>query len=96
MREPPEWLTFEWCEEFIGKTYSIYPGVPSFFEKQHYLACRCEIAWDPFGRVRRVPEVRSCHERVRQAGLRQPGNHRIIACEAGMVKVAQARVEDLA
>lgn len=93
-RNPPVWLTMDWCEEFIQKTYGIYPGVPLYFDKQHYRAMRYDITWDPFGRVRRIPEVHSTHDRVIAAGLRQAGNHPIIAFEAGIAKIGMARTED--
>ena len=92
---PPDWLTFDWCQDFIEKTYSIYPGVPKYFDLQHYRAMRYDVTWDPFGRARRIPEVHSCHDRVIAAGLRQAGNHPIIGFEAGLAKIAMARVEDL-
>jgi len=94
-KQTPDWLTLEWCDQLIKETYALYPGVPNYFAVQHYRASQYGITWCPFGRVRWVPEVHSCHARVVQAGLRQGGNHPIIGCEAGMVKVAQARVEDL-
>lgn len=89
----PEWLTLPWCERFIETQFEIYPGMRAYFELQHYRAQRYGFVWCPFGRVRLVPEVWSCHERIKQAGLRQAGNHPIIAMESGIYKVAQARVE---
>lgn len=89
----PDWLTLNWCELFIDKLLDMYPGIRTYFELQHYRAQRYGFVWCPFGRVRLVPEVWSCHERIKQAGLRQAGNHPIIAMESGIYKVAQARVE---
>jgi DNA polymerase I-like protein with 3'-5' exonuclease and polymerase domains len=46
-----------------------------------------------FGRVRRIPEVASCHPRVVQAGLRQGGNMPTQSNAAGVFKIGMARVE---
>jgi DNA polymerase-1 len=45
--------------------------------------------------VRRVPEVRSVHPRIRSAGLRQAGNMPIQGYAAGVFKLGAARVEKL-
>jgi DNA polymerase-1 len=92
-KEIPGWLSVDWCAEFIDKWFGIYPGAKAFFDDQHARARRYGFVWCPFGRIGPVPEVRSFHERVVQAGLRQ-GPTTIIGMEAGLVKVAQARVED--
>ena len=89
----PDWLTLAWCEAFIDKLLDSYPGMRAYFDLQDYRAQRYGFVWCPFGRVRIIPEVWSCHERIKQAGLRQAGNHPIIAMESGIYKVAQARVE---
>jgi DNA polymerase I len=92
--ERPSWLTGMWCEQFINKWFDLYPCVREWFKVQDYRAGRYGIVWDMFGRVRRIPEMRSVHERVRDAGLRQGGNHPLIGGEAGIYKIAQARIED--
>lgn len=93
-RQPmPDWLTLEWCEQFIEKWFGLYPGVEAYLDSQHYRCRRYEIVWTPIGRVRRIPEVRSVHERVRQAGLRQGGNMPIQGFAADVMKIGMARVE---
>lgn len=89
----PDWLTLEWCNRFIATWFSIYSEAEKYFGVQHWRARRYGAVWCQFGRVRRVPEVQSAHERVVQAGLRQAGNHPIIGTEAGFYKIAQARIE---
>lgn len=89
----PGWLTLEWCAAFIEKWFDLYPEAKEYFELQHYRARRYEIVWDMFGRVRRIPEVRSVHERVRAAGLREAGNMPIQGGAAGVFKLGAARVE---
>lgn len=91
--DPPAWLTLDWCNSFIDQWFAIYGEVRGYFNLQTYRIRRYEIVWCPFGRVRLCPEVRSVHERIVAAGMRQGGNHPIIAMEAGMMKIAQARVE---
>lgn len=94
----PDWLTLEWCEKFLKKWFGIYPEVEGYMEDQHTRAYRYGMVWDLFGRIRLVPEVRSKHNRIVAAGLRQAGNHPVqgTACELmklGMAEVQQ-RVED--
>lgn len=89
----PDWLTLEWCEQFIEKWFGLYPGVEAYLDSQNYRCRRYEIVWTPMGRVRRIPEVRSVHERVRQAGLRQGGNMPIQGFAADVMKIGMARVE---
>ena len=90
----PSWLTGMWCDQFIAKWFGMYSHIGDWFDVQDYRMKRYGIVWDMFGRVRRVPEMRSVHERVRDAGLRQGGNHPLIGGEAGIYKIAQARIED--
>lgn len=88
--EVPDWLTESWCEEFFRKWHGIYRAVGPFMEKQYYRARRYGCTWDMFGRVRRIPEVRSVHSRVIAAGLRQAGNHPIQAPDSGFMRLAMA------
>lgn len=90
----PDWLTVEWCEKFIRDWFSLYPGVEPYMERQHYRARRYGVVWDIFGRVRRVPEVRSVHYKVQSAGLRQAGNMPIQASAAGLMKISMGELEE--
>ena len=89
----PDWLDEAWCMEFILKWFELYPQCVEYFELQHYRAKRYEIVWTMCGRVRPVPEVRSVHKRIREAGLRQAGNMPIQGSQADIFKVGMARVE---
>jgi len=73
--EIPKWMTLEWCSDFIEKWFELYPKCRDYFELQHYRARRYGIVWTMFGRVRRVPEVQSSIDRVKQAGLRSGWQH---------------------
>lgn len=89
----PEWLTYEWCEDFIDTWFKLYPDAAEYFELQHWRAQRYGITWCMFGGVRRIPEVRSYHDKVVAAGLRQGGNNPIQRGAAGVMKIGMARVE---
>ncbi len=91
----PHWMTIEWCAEFIQKWFDLYPKCRDYFDLQHYRARRYGIVWTMFGRVRRVPEVMSSIDRVREAGLRQAGNMPIQGDAADVFKIGMARVEKL-
>jgi DNA polymerase-1 len=87
-QELPSWLGIPWCEKFIDDWFRLYPGVKKYMQDMHYRARRYGLVWDRFGRIKRIPEVWSCHERIRQAGLRQAGNMPIQAVSAGLMKLA--------
>lgn len=83
------------CESFIDQWFAVYPAVQSYMELQHERARRYGKVWDLFGRVRYVPEVRSVHEHVVQAGLRQAGNMPIQSTAAGILKLAMASLHGM-
>lgn len=89
----PDWLTQDWCGQFIKTWNGLYPEAANYFDLQEYRCRRYEIVWAPTGRVRRIPEVRSVHTRVQMAGLRQGGNMPIQGFAADVMKIGMARVE---
>ena len=92
---PPDWLTLEWCKEFIHKyLYELYPTIPPYWEQQDYRAYRYGCVWTKMGRIRRVPEVRSVHKRVVAAGLRQARNQPIQGWAADANKVSVAEIHN--
>ena len=76
-KDLPEWLTIDWCKQFIEDWFELYPAVRGYLDNQHYRAQRYSCVWTLMGRVRLVPEVHSYHSQIRAAGLRQAGNHPI-------------------
>lgn len=88
----PDWLTLQWCEQFIADWFKLYEGVNDYIENQYYRARRYRVVWTLLGRVRRVPEVRSVHKRVVAAGLRQAGNMPIQGTQADLNKIAIAEI----
>lgn len=89
----PDWLTEDWCKWFIAQWLESYPEVQAYFDLQHYRARRYGFVWDLFGRIRQIPEVRSTHSWVRDAGLRQAQNMPVTATAAGQLKLAMGYVE---
>lgn len=85
----------EECEDFIERWFELYPEVRDYIDIQHYRARRYEYVWDPFGRIRRVPEVRSSLGYIRDAGLRQAMNMPIQSCSAGQTKLVMGELEEL-
>jgi len=88
----PDWLTLEWCDQFIKDWFKLYPGVMEYLEEQYYRARRYGVVWTLFGRIRRVPEVRSVHSYVQSQGLRQAGNMPIQGTCADIMRLAMAMV----
>lgn len=85
----------EQCKSFIDKWFSLYPEVDNYMKERQYRARRYGYVWDLFGRIRRVPEVRSFHSYIRAAGLRQAGNMPIQSVSAGQMKLVMAEIEDV-
>lgn len=82
-------------EAFIARWFDLYPEVKQYMEMQHYRARRYGFVWDILGRVRLIPEVRSTHSWIADAGLRQAGNFPIQAVAAGQMKLGMARAESV-
>lgn len=91
----PQWLTEEWCDKFIEDLLDAYEELRPYFELQWYRARRYGMVWDLFGRVRLVPEIRSCHSWIRGAGLRQAQNLPITATAAGQLKLVMGKSAQL-
>jgi DNA polymerase-1 len=86
--------TEEQCNDFIRRWFGLYGEVHAYMELQHYRARRYGYVWDVFGRVRRVPETRSCLGYIRSAGLRQAGNMGIQATSAGQTKLVMGQLDE--
>jgi DNA polymerase-1 len=85
--------TEEACQKFIDEWFAQRPEVREYLDLQAYRVRRYGFCWDPFGRIRRVPEIHSCHPYIRSAGLRQAGNMPIQSMSAGQIKLAMAECE---
>ena len=91
----PDWLTPEWCKAFIASWLNTRPEVRDFFELCWYRARRYGRSWDVFGRCRLIPEVRSWHSWIREAGLRQAQNLPVTSTSAGQLKLAMGSSDAL-
>lgn len=90
----PDWFSKDWCADFFDRYHGVYPEVQPYMDHEFYKSRRYGIVWGMFGRVRRIPEVRSVHQRVMSAGLRQAGNHAIQNSGSDMLKLAIAQIQD--
>ena len=91
---PPDWLTEDWCKSFIVSWHQAYPEVQPYFETQYYRARRYGFVWDPWGRVRYIPQVHSSLFWKVQEGLREAQNFAVTASNAEQTKLAMAECED--
>jgi len=91
---PPDWLTEDWCKQFIASWHAAYPEVQPYFETQYYRARRYGFVWDPWGRVRYIPQVRSSLFWKVSEGLREAQNFAVTASNAEQTKLAMAECED--
>jgi len=89
----PDYMNEAWCDDFIRKWFGVYNGVETFLEDEQESVMRFGIAWTKTGRVRRIPEVASCHRWVKEAGVRQAGNHKIQGYSADLMKLGLAELK---
>jgi DNA polymerase-1 len=82
------------CKDFIARWFGLYPEVEEYLRIQEYRARRYGFVWTPCGRVRLVPEIRSCHSYIRSAGIRQAGNMPIQGCNAEQTKLVMGELEE--
>jgi len=92
---PPAWLTEDWCDQFIIKWHAEYYEVQPYFETQYYRARRYGFVWNPWGRTRYIPQVRSTLPWKVEEGLREAQNFAITASNAEQTKLAMAECEEL-
>ncbi len=90
----PDWLTEDWCKQFIKDWLASRPEVQDYFDLQWYRGRRYKMVWDAFGRIRPIPELRSCHSYVRQEGLRQSQNMPVTSSAAGHLKLVMGELEE--
>ncbi len=91
---PPDWLTEDWCKYFIVRWHEGHPDVQPYFNTQYYRARRYGFVWDPWGRVRYVPQVRSSLSWKVSEGLREAQNFAVTASNAEQTKLAMAECEE--
>ena len=90
---PPPFLTVEWCAKFIDEWHVSYPEVQPYFETQWYRARRYGFVWNPWGRTRYIPQVRSTLEYKQFEGCREAQNFAVTSSNAEQTKLAMAELE---
>ena len=87
-RKPlPDWVTIDWCEEFIHRWFRVFPGVQAYLDLEHSRAYRYGCVHTEYGRIRPIPEVFSVFKHIRRAGERQAGNAGIQGTCADIMRV---------
>jgi DNA polymerase I-like protein with 3'-5' exonuclease and polymerase domains len=90
---PPEWLTGDWCDKFIVRWHAAYPEVQPYFDTQYYRARRYKFVWNPWGRVRYIPQVMSSLPWKVSEGLREAQNFPVTSSNAEQTKLAMVECE---
>ncbi|MHA2070003.1 MAG: DNA polymerase, partial [Candidatus Thorarchaeota archaeon] len=80
----------ERCEEFIAEWFDLYPRVKKYMKRQETHARRHGYVKDMWGRMRRIPEVKSAHKYIISTGVRMAGNMGIQSGAQGVIKKAMA------
>ena len=82
------------CKDFIQRWFGLYPEVNDYLNTQEYRARRYGCVWTPCGRIRLVPEIRSCHPYKRSEGVRQAGNMPVQGANAEQTKLVMGELEE--
>lgn len=88
----PEGWDKKGCERLIDEWFENFPAVYSYMSGIHQFARRYGYVVDFCGRRRLIPEVRSVHQFVREAGLRQAGNMPIQTGANSILKEAMGQL----
>lgn len=89
----PDYMNEDWCDDFIQKWFGLYKGAKTYLDSEEEKIRQYGIAWTPMGRVRRVPEVRSCHQWIQEAGVRQGSNHGIQGFSADVMALIMGELD---
>lgn len=84
--------TLDRCEEFIKQWFGVFPGVRAYMRECELHARRYGYVKDMFGRIRRIPEVRSSLPYIVSSGIREAGNMPIQSGAQGIMKIAMAKL----
>ncbi|MBU6231699.1 hypothetical protein KGP36_03440 [Patescibacteria group bacterium] len=82
------------CQDLINAFYMKYPGILEDRKKYHRTARRLGYVWDMWGRILQVAAVRSVHNWVVSAALREVGNFPYQSGAQGTIKLTMAAVQD--
>lgn len=87
-------FTYEDCVRFIAEWFDAYPGVRRYLVKLWEQAEKDGFVKDMWGRLCYVPNLRVMDGPMREAAQRLTGNFPIQSGAHGLVKRAEARVEE--
>lgn len=82
------------CEQLIDAFYARYPKVRDMQRVDDGRAKRSGYVWDDFGRLLHVAAVKSVHQWVVNAALRESGNMPIQGAACDCLKLGMAEVQD--
>jgi DNA polymerase-1 len=91
---PPGWLTETWCDLFIIDWHKARPEVQPYFDTQYNHAQRYGFVWNPWGRFRFIPQVRSTLPYKRLEGFREAQNFAVTSSNAEQIKLIMAQSEE--
>ncbi len=89
----PLW-TEDKCQSLINSFYIAYPGVMEDRMVAHAMARKHAFVWDLWGRILHVAAVRSVHNWVVSAALREASNFRYQSGAQGTIKLTMAETHD--
>jgi DNA polymerase-1 len=84
----------EKCDGLIVGWYDQYGEVLEWKHGIHAAVRRRMMAWDLWGRLRWIPEVKSVHKWVQNAGLRESVAHAISSTAQGIIKIHMAIIQE--
>jgi DNA polymerase-1 len=82
------------CQDLINSFYMRYPGLLRMQKIDDTTVRKNALIWDAFGRILQVAAVRSVHDYVVSAALREAGNFPLQSMATGILKVAEAEIND--
>lgn len=86
--------TEDGCQDLLNSFYFKYPGILEDRRKNHKAARKYGYIWDIWGRILHLGAVRSTHEWVVQAALREGANFPYQSGAQGTIKLVMAKTYD--
>lgn len=88
--------TLEQCQNLISvEFFGIYKYLRIMLDRDYAFAYRYAMICGDFGRVRLVPEAKSVHSWIREAGVRKAGNHPEQNSAGDGLKMGMAEINDV-
>jgi DNA polymerase-1 len=90
----PKFWTEQECDELIEGWYQANTEIRDWQSEVAATMRRYGMIWDIFGRIRKVPEVRSSFRHIQEKGIRQGTNMPIQSTAQGLIKLAMAELHE--